>query len=102
MIWYGATLAGELMRRRAGEMLGIFTFASVATLLSWVGYSLTELGAWMSPSVSQVDQLGFLQLASLGGLPLADFVMTATGATIAMLVSAPAGHRRAAPAAGAG
>lgn len=96
LIWFLSLLAGEQLRRQLGETMGVLGFATATTVLAWAGYTLTELGAWMSPSVSQVDQLGIMQLASIGGLPLLDFLMGATAGAIAMLIAAPRPHRRAA------
>jgi apolipoprotein N-acyltransferase len=97
LILFASTLVAELTRRRIGEATAVFAFAATTTVLAWVGYGVTELGAWMSPSITQVDHLGFLQLAAIGGLGLLDFVMAAAGASIAMLVAAPRGKRRSGP-----
>lgn len=80
---------GELVRRRVGEGAGILAFITGTVLFDWIGYGVTELGAWMATANSQVESLTFLQLAALGGLALLGAIMAWTAGTLAMLLGAP-------------
>ncbi len=88
IIWFASTAMAELVRRRVGEATGMFAFTAMTAVMSWLGFGVTELGAWMSPSTTQVTELGFLQLAALGGLAGLGFVMAWFAAVTAMLLGA--------------
>jgi len=98
LTWFASLGIGELARRRAGETAGIFAFAAAIAVTSWVGYGVTELGAWMAFAASQVEDLRFVQLAALGGLGGLGFVMAWFAAVVANLVAAPPRGRRWRPA----
>lgn len=95
---FGALGASELIRRRLGETAGMVAFVAGTVVFDWIGYGVTELGAWMATANSQVEWLAFLQLAALGGLALLGALMAWTAATVALLLAAPRprAHARAA------
>jgi apolipoprotein N-acyltransferase len=87
-------LSAELLRRRAGETLGLYSFACLSAIMAWVGYAHTELGAWTAPANTQVASLPLLQLTSLVGLAGLGFVMAWVAAAIASVLAMPAAQRR--------
>jgi apolipoprotein N-acyltransferase len=92
LLRFGALGAGELVRRRAGEGAGALAYVTATVVLDWVGYGITELGAWMATANSQVESLTFLQLASIAGLAGLGAIMASVAAAAASLlaVSQPA------------
>jgi apolipoprotein N-acyltransferase len=95
LLRFGAIRAGEIARRRLGEGAGILAYIASTVLLDWMGYGVTELGAWMATSNSQVESLAFLQLASIAGLAGLNAMMAWTGAALASLLGAPRAGARA-------
>lgn len=83
----------ERIRRSKGEVTALYSFASVVTVSDWFGYSVTSQGIWGSMPSSQLDNLPFLQLASLGGLGVLSFLMAWFAATIASLLGSGEGKR---------
>jgi apolipoprotein N-acyltransferase len=59
---------GELVRRRLGEGVGLLAYVAATIGLDWIGYGVTELGAWMATANSQVESLTFLQSTAIAGL----------------------------------
>ena len=91
----GAIVVGELVRRRLGEGAGVLAYVTGTVVFDWIGYGVTELGAWMATATSQVEWLTFLQLASIAGLAGLGAVMAWTGGVLAMLGAArPHGRGR--------
>jgi apolipoprotein N-acyltransferase len=89
------TLAlSEILRRRAGEIVGIYGFAALTAVFDWAGYRLTELGVWSATANSQVGALALVQLASVAGLAGVGFLMSWFAAVVASLLGAPAPARR--------
>lgn len=98
LLRFGAIGAGELVRRRAGEAAGALAYVAATVVLDWIGYRMTELGAWMATAGSQVESLTFLQLASIAGLAGLGAIMATVAVTIARLLAAaqPVAHLRSA------
>lgn len=94
VIWFTTTFAAEQLRRRIGETAGALGFAAGVAVMGWIGYGVTELGAWMAMANNQVDELRLLQLASIGGLAGLGFMMAWFAGSAAMLLGAPRGARR--------
>jgi len=88
LLRFAALGTSEVIRRRLGERAGLLAYVASTVLFDWIGYGVTELGAWMATANSQVEQLAFLQLASIGGLALLGAIMAWTSGTLAMLVGA--------------
>lgn len=91
---FAALGATEVIRRRAGETVGLFSFASLVAVGDWLGYGTSELGAWSATANSQVGALPLLQLASLAGLAGIGFLMAWVAGLIALLLGAPQPTRR--------
>jgi len=85
-----ALLAAEWVRRRAGERVGIFTFASATMVLDWVMARHTEFGVWATTGISQVDSLVLLQMISITGMAGLGLLMGWTAALAASLAGTPA------------
>jgi apolipoprotein N-acyltransferase len=60
-------LAGAA-HRKLGTRWGIYTFASMAVVMSWVQYTLTPGSSWGALAHTQVDNLPFVQLAAVTGI----------------------------------
>jgi apolipoprotein N-acyltransferase len=83
LLRFGAIAVSEVARRRLGEGASIVGFVASTVVLDWLGYGVSELGAWMATANSQVESLSILQLASLAGLAGIGALMAWTAATIA-------------------
>lgn len=94
---FGAIVAAETVRRRLGEGAGVLAYVTATVVLDWIGYGVSELGAWMATANSQVESLTFLQLASIAGLAGLNGLMAWTAGTIVALVAAPRWQARAVP-----
>jgi len=81
-----AIRTAEAVRRRAGEGAGLVAYVTGTVVFDWLGYGVSELGAWMATANSQVEALAFLQLASVAGLAGLGALMAWTAGTIAMLI----------------
>ncbi|MBZ0231705.1 MAG: hypothetical protein K8M05_05095, partial [Deltaproteobacteria bacterium] len=95
---FGAVAVAETMRRRLGEGAGVLAYVAATVILDWLGYGVSELGAWMATANSQVESLTFLQLAALGGLAGLNAIMAWTAGTIAVLATAARWRDHALPA----
>lgn len=78
--------ATEKIRRSKGEAVALYAFASIVTVSDWFGYSVASQGIWETMPASQLDNLPFLQLASLGGLGVVSFIMAWLAATLAAVI----------------
>ncbi|CAA6803708.1 MAG: Apolipoprotein N-acyltransferase / Copper homeostasis protein CutE [uncultured Sulfurovum sp.] len=76
----------EKVRRRIGDTIGIFFFASMMSVLEWITYSTTEFGSWGSMTYTQLDDLAFLQLSSLFGITFGSFFIYLSSAFIAVFI----------------
>ena len=56
------------MRRRLGDVWGIVLFPALSVLNEWLGSYVSPMGSWGSLAYTQIDNLPFLQLASVFGL----------------------------------
>lgn len=77
----------EKIRRRIGDNIGIFFFASLMSVLEWITYSTTEFGSWGSMTYTQLDDLAFLQLSSLFGITFGSFFIYLSSAFIAVFIA---------------
>lgn len=69
-------LAWDVVRRRAGEAIGIFFFASLVVLMEWLTYTSGLFGTWGALANTQSYDLPLLQLVSLGGITAVAFLMS--------------------------
>lgn len=77
----------EVARRRIGDYIGVFFFASLMSVLEWIIYSFTELGSWGAMTYTQLDDLAFLQLSSLFGITFGSFFIYLSSAFIAVFIA---------------
>jgi len=89
-----ALLIAEQLRRRTGEAIGVFAFASATVLLDWIGYRHTEFGQWVATGNGQVDVLPLLQLAAITGIAGLGFLIAWVAAALASLLASPPPLRR--------
>jgi apolipoprotein N-acyltransferase len=61
------TVAGAA-HRRLGPRWGVYAFAATAVAMSWVQYRFTPGSSWGALAHTQVDNLAFVQLASIAGI----------------------------------
>ncbi len=80
-------LVFEVARRRIGDYIGVFFFASLMSVLEWIIYSFTELGSWGTMTYTQLDDLAFLQLSSLLGITFGSFFIYLSSAFIAVFIA---------------
>jgi apolipoprotein N-acyltransferase len=76
---YGAWNA---LRSRVPSALAAATFAFGVTIGEWALYSLTPFGSWGATAYTQLDDLPFLQVASVVGLAGAGAVVSFVGASL--------------------
>ena len=76
----------EKGRRGIGDLLGVFLFASLMSLLEWLTFYATELGSWGAMAYTQVDNLAFLQMTSLFGITFPSFFIYLSSAFIALFI----------------
>ncbi len=57
-----------LAHRRLGARWGVYTFASMTTVLSWIQYSFTPGASWGILADTQINNLPLIQLATFTGL----------------------------------
>ncbi len=103
LIRFAAIGIGEAVRRRLGEGAGLIAYVAATAGVDWVGYGLTEFGAWMATANSQVEWLTFMQIVSVAGLAGAGALMAFASGSMAIALGAspstwPTGHRATAPA----
>jgi apolipoprotein N-acyltransferase len=77
----------EKARRRVGDALGVFFFASLMSVLEWLTFYTSELGSWGSMTYTQLDNLAFLQLSSLFGITFGSFFIYLSSAFIAVFIA---------------
>lgn len=77
----------EKVRRRLGDSISIFFFASLMSVLEWLTFYTTELGSWGSMTYTQLDDLAFLQLSSLFGITFGSFFIYLSSAFIAVFIA---------------
>lgn len=77
----------EKVRRRIGELIGVFFFAAIMCVSEWMYFSLTELGSWGAMAYTQVNNLAFLQMTSLFGITFASFFLYLSSAFIALFIA---------------
>lgn len=75
-------LAWGGLRARLTPRTAPLLFASLAMAVDWAQYALTPFGTWGSPANTQLENLPFLQLASLVGMPGLTFVLAWVGALL--------------------
>jgi len=88
LLRFSAILLSEVLRRRLGETAGVLGYVAASVFFDWLGYGVSELGAWMATANSQVDWLAFMQLASLAGLAGLGALMAWVAASVARLIAA--------------
>ncbi len=76
----------EKTRRRVGDMLGIFFFASLMSFSEWLSFFTSEFGSWGSMTYTQLDDLAFLQLCSLFGITFSSFFIYLSSAFVAVFI----------------
>ena len=84
--WVGLWIF-EKIRRKVGDMLGIFFFASFMSLSEWLTFYTSELGSWGSMTYTQLDNLAFLQLSSLFGITFGSFFIYLSSSFIAVFIA---------------
>lgn len=94
LLRFAAIAAGELVRRRRGEAAGLTAYVAATVVSDWLGYGVSEFGAWMATANSQVEWLAFMQLAAIAGLAAPGALMAWMAGAIAVALD-PA--RRGAP-----
>ena len=77
----------ESMRRRVGDGWGIVLFPALIVLNEWLGSYVSPMGSWGSLAYSQIDNLQFLQLASVFGLTGVSALLAASSAVAAVLMA---------------
>lgn len=77
----------EKIRRRIGDSIGIFFFASLMSVSEWLTFYTTEFGSWGSMTYTQLDDLAFLQLSSLFGITFGSFFIYLSSAFIAVFIA---------------
>jgi apolipoprotein N-acyltransferase len=77
----------ESMRRRLGDGWGIVLFPALSVLNEWVGSYASPMGSWGSMAYTQIDNLPFLQLASVFGLTGISALLAASSALAAVLMA---------------
>ena len=77
----------ESMRRRLGDGWGILLFPALTVLNEWLGTYVSPMGSWGSLAYSQIDNLPFLQLASVFGLTAISALLAASSAVAAVLMA---------------
>ncbi len=77
----------EKIRRRVGDILGVFFFASLMSVGEWLTYYTSELGSWGAMSYTQLDNLAFLQLSSLFGITFGSFFIYLSSAFIVVFIA---------------
>jgi len=76
----------EKVRRRIGDSIGIFFFASLMSVSEWLTFYTTEFGSWGSMTYTQLDDLAFLQLSSLFGITFGSFFIYLSSAFITVFI----------------
>ncbi len=77
----------EKVRIRSSEIVGIFFFASLATISEWISFSSSPLGSWGAMTYTQLGNLPFLQISSLFGITLGSFFIYLSSAFIASFIA---------------
>lgn len=77
------------LQRRMGPIHGIYAFAALSGVSAWLTATTSDMGVWGSMANTQLDNLPFLQLASLVGVPGMDFFMGWVAAFLAALLQKP-------------
>jgi apolipoprotein N-acyltransferase len=77
----------ESMRRRLGDGWGILLFPALTVLNEWLGSYVSPMGSWGSLAYTQIDNLPFLQLASVFGLTGISALLAASSAVAAVLMA---------------
>ena len=75
----------EKVRRKIGDMWGIFFFASLMSVSEWLSFD-SALGTWGSMTYTQLDNLAFLQLSSLFGITFGSFFIYLSSAFIVVFI----------------
>ena len=77
----------ESMRRRLGDNWGIVLFPALTVLTEWLGSYSSPMGSWGSLAYTQIDNLPFLQLASVFGLTGISALLATSSALAAVLMA---------------
>ena len=77
----------EAMRRRLGDGWGIVLFPALTVLNEWLGSYVSPMGSWGSLAYTQIDNLPFLQLASVFGLTGISALLAASSAVAAVMIA---------------
>jgi len=63
-----AVMVAGAAHRRLGPRWGIYAFAAMAVVMSWLQYRFTPGSSWGALAYTQVDHLAFVQLAAITGI----------------------------------
>jgi apolipoprotein N-acyltransferase len=66
--YFLAVTVGGAAHRRLGARWGVYAFAAMAVLMSWIQYRFTPGSSWGALAYTQVDNLPFVQLAAVAGI----------------------------------
>ncbi|HFU77408.1 MAG TPA: hypothetical protein ENK68_02780, partial [Epsilonproteobacteria bacterium] len=77
----------EKVRRRIGELLGVFFFAALMSVSDWLNYTISEMGSWGAMVYTQVGDLALLQSVSLLGITLPAFFIYLSSAFVALFIA---------------
>ena len=77
----------EKMRRRIGELPGVFFFAALMSVSEWLTYTTSQMGSWGAMAYTQVDNLALLQSVSLLGITLPAFFIYLSSAFTALFIA---------------
>lgn len=75
-------LAWGRLRARLGGGQAAALFAALAVVAEWAQHALTPFASWGAAAYTQVEDLAFLQLASITGLAGPTFLISLVGATL--------------------
>ena len=79
-------LAG-MAHRRLGVRSGVYTFASMATVLGWVQYTFTPGSSWGTLAHTQLDNLALVQVTALTGVGGVTFLVALGSGLVAAVWS---------------
>lgn len=66
--YFLALAVAAAAHRRLGVRWGVYTFASMAVVVSWIQYTFTPGSSWGAMADSQLDNLPLVQLAAVTGI----------------------------------
>jgi len=86
---WGVLVGWDALRRRAGEVAGIYLFPAAVAVLDWVLYRYAGLGTWGTPVNARLDDLELLQLVSVFGVTGVNFLMSWFASAVALTLANP-------------